>query len=248
MKPKALLPSSPLLLFVGVVASFIHAKDINTQPQNNNYGECSSSDSTESKEGTCTVKQQEPQCKYYLAQSSIPNAGFGVYTTQAIKKDEDLMESSDAPSVLVYDGDYHYPTNRLWSMANYFWSGEGSAQFECTSVEEYVVNFGTSCNFHTYLKNVLPEEVEYYDALNPRSDGSPGIGAYSYHGGAKFTASRDIDAGEELFADYGEEWLDDREYLGDIPRENDFQKAGEIIMKMIHGVKDDDINGKNSRM
>lgn len=152
---------------------------------------------------------------------------------------------SDAPSVMVFDGDTHYPEDRLWSMENYFWSGEGSGQFECLSVEEYVVTFGTSCNFHTYLKSILPEEAEYYDTLTPRAEGSPGIGAYSYHGGAKFYASRDINAGEEIFADYGEEWLDGRSYLKDVPRYEDYDLAGQVILKLVNGLEYDEINGKS---
>ena len=148
--------------------------------------------------GTCEVKY--PTCRYYLAPSSIPNSGFGVFTAEAIKKDEPLTDASDSSSVMVVDGDAHYSGTRVWSMDNYFWSGEGSGQFESASVEEYVVTFGTSCNYHTYLKNIFPIEAEYIDDITPRSGGSPGIGAYSYHGGALFYAKKDISAGEEIFA------------------------------------------------
>ncbi len=196
-----------------------------------------------SNDRSCILEQ--PQCKFYIAPSSIPNAGFGVYTTEAIKKDQYLMES-DAPSVMIFDGDTHYPEDRLWSMEHYFWSGEGKGQFECHSVEEFVVTFGTSCNFHTYLKNVAPEEAEYSDTLNSRKDGSPGIGAYSYHGGSRFMASRDIAAGEEIFADYGEHWLDSRGF-DEIPREEDFNKAGAVILKLLNGMKDEDITGKHQQ-
>lgn len=191
---------------------------------------------------TCKMAEQ-PICKFYLAPSSIPNSGFGVYTTQAISKDTPLTDGSDAPSVMVYDADVHFTGDRLWSMENYFWSGEGSGQFEASSVEEYVVNFGTSCNFHTYLKGIYPTEAKYDDTITPRAEGSPGIGAYSYHGGALFYASRDIAAGEEIFANYGEDWLDTRQFLKDVPREEDFTKTAEVITTILENLDDVTIDG-----
>ncbi len=191
-----------------------------------------------------TCKAESSTCKYYLAPSSIPNAGFGVYTTQAIKANSPLTETADAPSIMVFDADIHYGNKtRHWSMENYFWGGEGSGEFECSSVEELVVTFGTSCNFHTYLKNVYPKEYQYDDTMTPRSSGSPGIGAYSYYGGALFHASRDIEVGEELFADYGEEWLDGRSYLAHIPREEDHTKGAQVLSKLLQGLEEDEIDG-----
>lgn len=190
-----------------------------------------------SDDDTCKTTKQ-PTCKFYLAPSSIPNSGFGVYTTQAISKETPLTDGSDAPSVMVYDGEVHSTGDRRWSMENYFWSGEGSGQFEATSVEEYVVTFGTSCNFHTYLKSIFPTEAEYDDTITPRAGGSPGMGAYSYHGGALFYASRDIAAGEEIFADYGDDWLDTRPFLKKVPRQEDFTKTAQVITKILEGLDD----------
>ncbi len=214
--------------------------------------ECVNSNSNESDDQTCSAppnpnaakEEEEWSCQFYLAPSSIPNAGFGVYTTKSITKYSPLKDP-EAPSVMVYDGDSHHPLVRsgTWSMESYFWSGEGSGQFECSSVEEYVVNFGTSCNFHTYLKNVHPAEVNYDDTITPRNQGSPGIGAYSYHGGVKFIATRDIEAGEEIFADYGEEWLEERPYLKSIPRHVDYVQAAEVIAKLINGLDHGAIDG-----
>mmetsp|Transcript_26573 Transcript_26573/g.57657 ORF Transcript_26573/g.57657 Transcript_26573/m.57657 type:complete len:503 (-) Transcript_26573:37-1545(-) len=59
----------------------------------------------------------------------------------------------------------------------------------------------------------------------------PGAGAFSYHNSFAMGASRDIEAGEELFADYGEGYLDSRsheEVYRAIPRENDFDLAATI--------------------
>jgi hypothetical protein len=198
----------------------------------------------DSNDKTCKAQQEPNTCKFYLAPSSIPNAGFGVYTTQPIAKNDPLTQTADAPSVMVFDAETHYAQGeRNWNMENYFWSGEGSGQFECAVLEEYVVTFGTSCNFHTYLKNIFPIEADYSDTITPRSGGSPGIGAYSYYGGAQFHASRDIAAGEEIFADYGEDWLDSRDYLEHIPREEDYRLTAEVILKLVDGLDEEEIDG-----
>lgn len=191
-------------------------------------------------------EDEEWSCQFYLAPSSIPNAGFGVYTTKDIAGDT-ALKKADAPSIMVYDTNLHFP-NKLWSMDNYFWSGEGSGQFECASVEELVVNFGTSCNYHTYLKNVYPVEVAYNDTITPRAEGSPGIGAYSYQGGVEFIATRDINAGEEIFADYGEDWLEGRSKFQSVPREDDFLDTAEILEVLANGLKVGSIDGTFSNM
>ena len=53
--------------------------------------------------------------------------------------------------------------------------------------------------------------------------------------GQMFVAERDIKAGEELFANYGEEWLDNRQGSDSdlIPRLADFEKAGNIMMQFV---------------
>lgn len=47
--------------------------------------------------------------------------------------------------------------------------------------------------------NVKPVEAKYDDTVADRFQ-DPGAGAFSYHGGQSFHATRDITAGEEIFA------------------------------------------------
>mmetsp|Transcript_15417 Transcript_15417/g.17753 ORF Transcript_15417/g.17753 Transcript_15417/m.17753 type:complete len:478 (-) Transcript_15417:69-1502(-) len=72
----------------------------------------------------------------------------------------------------------------------------------------------------------LKHDSEY---LHRRSD--PGVGAFTPWHDLKAVATRDIQAGEELFVDYGEGWFDERvEILGEIPFLEDY-KAADIIME-----------------
>jgi hypothetical protein len=73
----------------------------------------------------------------------------------------------------------------------------------------------------------------------------PGLGAVSEYVGRTFTAERDIDAGDELFLDYGEQYLEDRSPDMDfVPRRADFEMAAGIIKSLSFEIGLDD-EGKN---
>jgi hypothetical protein len=71
----------------------------------------------------------------------------------------------------------------------------------------------------------------------------PSAGSFSYHDGPYFEATRNIKAGEELFANYGESWLDYRTgtYADAIPREADFELGGNILDELLR-FKEDTMN------
>lgn len=176
-------------------------------------------------------------CRFYLAPSSIPNSGFGIYTTDAIPADTPITQLADAPSIILTDVDLHNDDKETnWNHHNYFWDGTGSGEFEAKIVEESVVTFGSLCNYHTYLKNVKPLTSEYDDSITSRGSGSPGMGAYSYQSGYLFHSNRLIEAGEEIFCDYGEEWLDGRDSLIGVAREEEYETAALLVKKVVDGL------------
>ena len=124
------------------------------------------------------------QCRIYLAQSSIPNAGFGIYTTQTIPPNQYIYTSStttstsfnkttitttnnnnnnykhimeDTPSIPVTD--FYEPNGndeKDWNQVDYIWEPMGrSIAFESDEVCEISLTFGSLCNFHTVLTNLL---------------------------------------------------------------------------------------------
>ena len=229
--------------------------DSNNDNNDNNNNQCNNNDndndSTESNDNKETEErpagikiEYRDTCRYYLAESSIPNAGFGIYTVNDIHEHEPMTQVADAPSIIVTDSEMHRQIhdddsgggNGGWNHVDYFWDGSGQGEFEAHTVEESVVTFGSLCNYHTYLKNVKPDSHEYVDNLSPRAEGSPGMGAYSYQPGFIFTSSRDIKAGEEIFCDYGEEWLDSRSFGRHITREKEFNTAANVIQTTITGL------------
>ena len=89
-------------------------------------------------------------------------------------------------------------------------------------------NSGIFPNFHTYLQNLgweHPKNITYASTSQ-----GPGVGAYSEYTGRAFTAALKINAGDELFLDYTEEYLDARSPDMDfVPRRADFEMAAKII-------------------
>jgi hypothetical protein len=115
--------------------------------------------------GQCEANKNE--CLLYMAPSSIPNAGFGMFTTRPIAKDELVIPIPYAPTIAICDeklSDYDYDDENLfyhfdddipqhesddnWVYQDYVWFGGGFSNFECDYVDESVIPFSMS-NFHT---------------------------------------------------------------------------------------------------
>lgn len=116
---------------------------VNNTMQGKYLGETNKDHNAKSKNG-----EEAPfQCSIYMAPSSIPNAGFGLYTVRDIKAWETLLPMTDAPSIPVCD---EYETGDLdpthWNHVDYLWGGTGLAEFECEKVSESVVTFGSMCS------------------------------------------------------------------------------------------------------
>ena len=92
---------------------------------------------------------QDFQCGIYLATSSIPNSGFGIYTTRSIKRNDFVQPYSEAPSIAVTDFyATHGNTEEDWGHSQYYWDASGRAAYEGDEVSESVMTFGSLCNYH----------------------------------------------------------------------------------------------------
>jgi hypothetical protein len=111
----------------------------------------SSHDKTSSIEATVEdfVAPEPYRCNIYMAPSSIPGAGFGIFTVRDIAKGEKILPYADAPSIPLCDEYVNGMEETDWNHVDYLWSGKGLAEYECESVSESVVTFGALCNFHT---------------------------------------------------------------------------------------------------
>jgi hypothetical protein len=157
--------------------------------------------------GGATHEESQFQCELYLAPSSIPGTGFGIFTTRNIKGEELVLPHSDGPTIVVCgqsDGSEHFMGVGDWNHDDYLWGPHEFTKTYCHGAKESVMTFGSLCNYHTYLSNIQPSQLKYDDTVANRYT-DPGAGAFSYFNGNAFKTTRDIMAGEELFASEFEE-------------------------------------------
>ena len=128
-------------------------------------------------------------CRWYVAESAIPNSGLGIFTGIGLHKGEDI----GYPDICLYvsDGDFDqtHLSSHTWG-ANYFGTIEGR---RTRSACEGLVTIANT--FHPALINtaLISQEIQTNAGLH-RSE-SPGAGAitqnYGIHGRARDTINSD---------------------------------------------------------
>ncbi|KAL9182949.1 hypothetical protein ACHAXT_004228 [Thalassiosira profunda] len=174
-------------------------------------------------------------CQLYLAESTIPNAGLGVFAGTSFKENEMIGRVGDAAFPTVdhdwhnspasgglskHEGDYH------WPLTNYDWNAPDiGMDSEAEDVSVTVTGFGAAPNCHFRLLNVHEHEATYDNAGVDRYT-DPGAGASTPWFNRSSTAVRDIEAGSELYVDYGPNWFLSREGIFElVPIKDSFEKA-----------------------
>jgi hypothetical protein len=140
-------------------------------------------------------------CGVYLAPSTIPNAGLGMYAGADFAQDEEFLPLGDSV-VGIYDISVHHGPKLvekfLWD--EYTWNAkamhmndEGLHEVTVTST-----GFGAAANCYLGIVNVVEyHPLMYLTPLHPSRD--PGAGGFSNFHYRKATAKRNIKAGQELF-------------------------------------------------
>lgn len=184
-------------------------------------------------------------CGLYMAESSIPNAGLGMYAGRDIRKGELVDPSPQIVIPLIDIDDSPYYSDSVLSF--YPWNSmTQGAHLEAEVSSVLFPNLGMLANSHLGLKNTEQwntDGIYISDGVEDReSDYSTGaVSEYSSH---TFVASADvIEKGTELFVDYGENYFHEREHkFGTIfPTEDDYDEADEILKVFVeenHLVKD----------
>ncbi|KAL3799289.1 hypothetical protein HJC23_013014 [Cyclotella cryptica] len=160
--------------------------------------------------------QDSNPCLLYLAQSTIPHAGLGMFagapfpTGQLIGRigdaafptvDQDWHNSPPTGYHSKNEGDYH------WPLTNYDWHPRDiGMENEAEDVSVTVTGFGAAPNCHFRLLNA-EEHGAVYDGAGLDRYESPGAGASTPWFNRTTTAAWDIEAGSELFVDYGPNWF-----------------------------------------
>ena len=151
-------------------------------------------------------KKSKPQCDLYIAESTIPNAGLGIFTSVPKEKGEAVGNGDiTLPLVDIYwnnDDDFFYP------FVDYVWDGTTMGmqqEVETNDIDAYWPGLDCAINCNIALLNVAKAVPDYDEAGIHRAE-HPGAGAFSpYHKG-RTEVVRSIPAGGELFKFYGDYW------------------------------------------
>jgi len=184
---------------------------------------------SQAKTSISSKEEEEFTCGFYLAESSIPNSGGGMYSMKDIKKGEAVGEVDT--NIMIEDIEKNNGGKFSgWTHFDYFWMAEWRDEFlAAKNINVNAFPVGSLANFHTFFKNAYPGDVIFRN-MNVTRFTSPGAGAFSYQTRV-FEATRDIKAGEEVFANYGEPWLDDHK-MDHVPREKHFRRAERVMNEL----------------
>jgi hypothetical protein len=185
------------------------------------------------------MDQYEETCGLYMAESAIPNSGLGMYTAKEILQNGQIFYGD-----VVLQAEDHEVNMRLhhrhhklatyepdWLMENYYWNCRVTkATFEATEIESIVPGLGMLANSHTGLVNAVMKPPQVTNIL--RRDEHPGTGASTNYHNVRFVSNQNIEAGAELFVEYGDDWFKYRaEIIGLIPLSHDFEVADARLQK-----------------
>lgn len=174
--------------------------------------------------------QQPPTCGLWLAESSIPHAGIGMYAGRSYEKKEALAATGDVVIPIVDINFYHGSKfNFLWD--SYTW-GAAELHAENEGIDEVNMaspGFGAAANCFLELLNV-DEWRAHNDNAGLHRSRDPGAGAFSPYHNRTATAKTKIEAGQELFVDYGENYFQTRaEELGPVPLRDDLGRGSKLL-------------------
>lgn len=104
------------------------------------------------------------------------------------------------------------------------------------------MTFSQLPNHHCMLRAITTRNPTkgYNDALVNRSS-DPGVGAFSYHLGRKIAVTRDVQAGEELFLDYGhcDGWEEgDPDWVKHVVSREDYKAASRVTRSIWNNLTD----------
>ena len=183
------------------------------------------------------------QCSLYLAPSTIPNSGLGMYTAVDLDQGDNIGPADIIVPMIniewhndnTYKG-WDSPESRTnefhFLYENYFWTASSvDMMHEAERVHVMSHGFGALANSLPGLVN-LDEGHPDHDELDLHRVKDPGAGAFTPYHNRQATALEPVPAGGELFADYGHLWFTSRtDDIGYIPLSEDFDEADALLKK-----------------
>lgn len=158
------------------------------------------------------VRTNLEECGVWLAPSSIPGAGVGMYAGRDFEKGEPLQPSGEivVPDIDILQHQYELSQAdkyfNLWD--SYTWSGFGLLMSNEAHVEAKVQSpgFGSAANSFLDLVNVDERRPDNSIPHGLHRSKDPGVGAFSTYHNRESIATAPIQRGQEFFVDYGPSW------------------------------------------
>jgi hypothetical protein len=160
-------------------------------------------------EGNAAIETSayKPKCGIYLAPSSIPGSGLGMYAGDRVYEKNELVTLGDVTIPII---EYKWNTQKMglknesfiWD--EYYWAGDLLHGGEDEGDKVDLIWFaspgvGAAANGYLTLTNVADDTIKLNRGM--RGD-SPGVGAISPYHDRIFYAKRTIPAGGEIFVEY----------------------------------------------
>mmetsp|Transcript_26489 Transcript_26489/g.40975 ORF Transcript_26489/g.40975 Transcript_26489/m.40975 type:complete len:651 (-) Transcript_26489:54-2006(-) len=174
-----------------------------------------------------SVAEDPFQCTLYLAESTIPSAGIGLFA--GIDRPAGSIVSPPEIAHQILDGteDFYNSLSHL-----YDWDGAVSGgTFEAEKVVTIMPGMGMVANSFLPLKNSMPYPARVDSAGSGRT--GPGAGAFSVWHDQTYKTEVDLVAGAELFVDYGESYFTEQRGLAGVPFLEDFKWADRMISDLV---------------
>lgn len=180
-------------------------------------------------------------CGVYLAPSTIPGAGLGMFAGRSFKRN-DIVTQGDIV-IPISEIDWHNGFQLsffLWE--EYTWSHSSFPHMTeengyQTGLQGCSPGIGAAINCDLPLVNVVDSWSKIGTDMHRSRD--PGAGAITPYHDRKSKATRSIAAGEELYIDYGENYFESREYIyGLMPMHRHYKEADSFVVNRYQPFRD----------
>ncbi|KAL7542258.1 hypothetical protein ACHAXR_011620 [Thalassiosira sp. AJA248-18] len=172
-------------------------------------------------DGTSEGSSRVPhECTLVMAPSGISNnSGWGVFTLASLKRGQRVLEQGDI-IIHIPDPNPHNADKMRRLVWDYVWDGQETfGHYEGLRVLSVSGGMGTLANSVTNEPNLV-HGFPSVDNAGLKRGKYPGAGAITHHHKYSWTATKDLDAGHELFVEYGTGWFKERGFDGNVSPRN----------------------------
>ena len=172
-------------------------------------------------------------CGIYFARSTIPGAGMGLFAGRHYKTNETVTHGDIVIPLVDYMAHNSDIAADEIIIQSYYWLPHlipGMPE-EAVGSFAFAPGIGAAINCYFPLVNTMGYDAETQMSnagYHRRKD--PGVGAFTPYHGRYGYATKDIQAGEELFTDYGKNYfIYQEETFGKIPLYDDYPQADALL-------------------